>query len=277
MFTCCSSTMAHLIVDISYDVSISSGDHVGELSPSVKSDTNGWWTWPSWRMQARNQGAFGLTSVVDDDAVTSFGHICSPGGTGSCNHLVGMCCYWRHWQGSLVSRFGGCERTIFGFVSRPTSTRHELWARSARISDIWGTMWSGNNNQCLDVMDCQGASIGGNRCLPNSCFQKTLMSKDNFDLANYNETLFQEAGYSEAEIMAALAESKSERAFLQMSQFLALSSELHSNATTQCPFGIEQKPALIHAKMKMSRFPTLDCTLKYSTYCCDHYFLPYNA
>jgi hypothetical protein len=90
----------------------------------------------------------------------------------------------------------------------------------------------GNNNQCMEGMDCTEPSFGGNRCLPNSCFQETLnqsMNVSNFDPATYKEMLYQQAGYSESEILSALADAKNEQAFLETNEFRALQKALHAN------------------------------------------------
>jgi hypothetical protein len=87
----------------------------------------------------------------------------------------------------------------------------------------------GNNNQCLEGMDCTETNdFGFNRCLPNSCFDETL-ARSNFDLPNYKANLFEEAGYSESDIMTALAVAKNERAFLETDEFQALRLALDAN------------------------------------------------
>lgn len=121
------------------------------------------------------------------------------------------------------------ERDLASFLDQ--QAHDTSFQRALQGSQKFGDR-CGNNNQCLEGMDCAEASFGIDRCLPNSCFNETLaqaMSDANFDLTTYKKKLYQEAGYSESDIMAALEDAKNERAFLETIEFQALRKALHAN------------------------------------------------
>jgi hypothetical protein len=103
----------------------------------------------------------------------------------------------------------------------------------------------GNNHPCLQGMDCvQVNTLSlGSRCLPtSSCLEETYYATTaeaqqqgaqqidiGFDVENFNEMIYQSAGYSKDEIFAALANARNERAFLETNEFQALRRALHEN------------------------------------------------
>lgn len=87
----------------------------------------------------------------------------------------------------------------------------------------------GNRNKCVPGLQCDPASWG-NRCLPNTCLQDHSKELSNaFNITTFKEGMYRDAGYSEEQILAKLAEVKDERKFLQTAEFQALEAALLNN------------------------------------------------
>ena len=89
----------------------------------------------------------------------------------------------------------------------------------------------GNNNLCGEGLECTEVNlIMGNRCLPNACFQEQTMAfQDVFDVEQYKANLYNSAGVTEDQVLAALSVAKNQREFLESPEFQSLTQALHEN------------------------------------------------
>ena len=119
------------------------------------------------------------------------------------------------------------EQDVADFLDQQAQDRS--FERALEGSQEFGQR-CGNNNQCVQDMDCTEVNMG-NRCLPNTCLEETMSEtfKERLDIDSHKEMLFDVAGYSEEDIFAALAEAKNAEAFLEINEWIALQRAFDAN------------------------------------------------